>query len=131
MGANAQGYMQKSHEDRLNAGTYRGDAQCRVRLAPDPRDENCEPTVSSISVRLLARLRHLAIAYELPLLGRLPISGSFAYPEIQLASMEDELAFLFDVVSDSVLLEAITPIRRMITRAAHDPRGWSLVVEVP
>ena len=53
------------------------------------------------------------------------------YPEVQLVSVEDELAFLFEVVSDRVLLAAIAPMREMIKRAMHDPRGWSLVVEAP
>jgi hypothetical protein len=50
---------------------------------------------------------------------------------IQLGSVEDELAFLFEVVSDQVLLEAIVPMREMIRRATHEPRAWSLLVETP
>jgi len=45
--------------------------------------------------------------------------------------MEDELAFLFRVVSDPMLLEAIAPMREMIRVTMHHPRGWSLVVESP
>jgi hypothetical protein len=84
-----------------------------------------------ISERLLARLRHLALAYDLPLLSRLPGDGAIAYPEIQLPSVEAELAFLFEVVTDHVLLQGIAPMREMIRRAMHEPRGWSLVVEAP
>ena len=87
--------------------------------------------VGWISERLLGRLRHVALAYELPLLGRLPGNGSIAYPEIQLGSLEDELEFLFDVLSDEVLLEAISPMREMIRKAGREPRGWSLMVEAP
>jgi hypothetical protein len=86
---------------------------------------------SWISERLLARLRHLALAYELPLLSRLPGDGAIAYPEIQLLSLEAELAFLFEVVTDPVLLHGIAPMRDMIKRATHEPRGWLLVVEAP
>jgi hypothetical protein len=123
--------MRKAYENRLNASTYRDDVQCQLRLQPDPRDEGRAPIVSWISERLLARLRHLALAYDLSLLARLPSDGSIVYPEVQLASVEDELAFLFEVVSDQVLLAAIAPMRELIRRAMHDPRGWSLVVEAP
>jgi hypothetical protein len=123
--------MQNAYENRLDAGTYCDDVRCQLRLQPDRRDEGREPIVSWIPERLLARLAHLALAYELPLLARLPGIGSMAYPEIQLMSIEDELAFLFDVVSDQVLLQATAPMREMIKKAMHDPRGWSLVVESP
>jgi hypothetical protein len=123
--------MHKAYENRLNASTYRDDVQCQLRLQSHPRDEGRAPMVSWISEKLLARLRHLALAYDLPLLARLPSDGSIIYPEVQLVSVEDELAFLFEVVSDQVLLAAIAPMREMIQRAQHDPRGWSLVVEAP
>ena len=123
--------MQRAYDNRLIGDTYRHDIQCEVRLQHDPRDEGRDPMVGSISERLLGRLRHLALAYELPLLARLPGDGSIAYREIQLGSVEDELAFLFDVVSDQVLLEAIAPMREMIRRAKHAPGGWSLMVEMP
>jgi hypothetical protein len=123
--------VQRAYENRLIGDTYRDDVQCELRLQPDPRDEGRDPMVGWISERLLARLRLLALAYELPLLGRLPAKGSIAYSEIQLGSVEDELAFLFEVVSDQVLLEAILPMREMIRRATHEPRGWSLMVETP
>ena len=123
--------MTNTHENRLDASTYSDDVQCQLRLQPDPRDEDTKPAEAWLSERLLARLRNLALAYELPLLARLPTSGATTYPEIQLGSMEDELAFLFRVVSDPVLLEAIAPMREMIRVAMHHPRGWSLVVESP
>jgi hypothetical protein len=123
--------MQNAYDNRLDMGTYGGDVQCQLRLQPHPKDEGREPIVNWISERLMARLRHLGLAYELPLLARLPDIGTIAYPEIQLVSVEDELAFLFHVVSDPALLEAIAPMRRMITMAVHERRGWSLVVETP
>jgi hypothetical protein len=123
--------MTNTHENRLDASTYSDDVQCQLRLQPDPRDEDMKPAEAWLSERLLARLRHLALAYELSLLARLPTSDATTYPEIQLGSMEDELAFLFRVVSDPVLLEAIAPMREMIRVAMHHPRGWSLVVESP
>ena len=125
------GYMDKAYENRLTAGTYRDDVQCQLRLQPDPRHESRQPMEDWISERLLTRLRHLALAYELPLLSRLPANGAIEYPEIQLPSLEDELAFLFEIVTDQALLQAIAPIREMIRRATNEPRGWSLVVEVP
>lgn len=82
-----------------------------------------------ISERFVVRLRHLALAYDLPLLSRLPADGEIAYPEVQLSSGEDELAFVFELVADQALLRAIVPMREMIRRARHEPRGWSLVVE--
>ena len=123
--------MKSAYESRLLAETYVDDVQCEVRLQPDPRDEDREPIVGWVSERLLGRLRHLALAYDLPLLGRLPGDGSIAYPEVQLGSIEDELEFLCNVLTDNALLEAISPMREMIRTAAHDPRGWSLRVEAP
>jgi len=123
--------MDKAYENRLTAGTYRDDVQCQLRLQPDPRDEAEQPMEAWISERLLARLRHLALAYDLPLLSRLPAIGAIAYPEIQLSSVEDELAFLFEIVTDQALLQAIAPIQEMIGRATNEPLGWSLVVEAP
>jgi hypothetical protein len=123
--------MDKAYENRLTAGTYQDDVQCQLRLQPDRRDEGRQPMEDWISERLLARLRHLAMAYDLPLLSRLPTDGTIAYPEIQLPSVEDELAFLFEIVTDHALLQAIAPMREMIRRATHEPRGWSLVVEAP
>jgi hypothetical protein len=115
---------------RLDPATYRDDVACEVRLEADPRDAQAERSSEWISERLLARLRHLALAYELPLLARLPTDGELVgYPDVQLRSLEDELAFLFDIVSDKVLLDAVAPFQAMIKRALHDPRGWTLVVE--
>jgi hypothetical protein len=122
---------QNPYENRLDVSTYRNDVQCQLRLQPDPRDEGREPIEGWISERLLGRIRHLGSAYELPLLARLPSVGTATYPEVQLASMEGELAFLFSVVSDRVLLDAIAPLREMIRVAMHHPQGWSLVVEAP
>jgi hypothetical protein len=119
----------KPYENRLDVSSYARDVQCQLRLQPDPRDEGREPIEGWISERLLARLRHLGFAYELPLLARLPTVGAATYPEVQLSSIEDELVFLFGVVSDQVLLEAIAPLQEMIRVALRHPRGWSLIVE--
>ena len=121
--------MVRDYDKRLNADSYRDDVQCEIRLQPDPRDETCGPVVDWVSERLLSPLRHLALAYELPLLGRLPGHGKVGYPEAQLSTLEEELGFLSSVVSDQVLLAAIRPMRDMIEKAQHDPRGWSLIVE--
>ena len=123
--------MKTSYEARCRAATYVGDVQCELRLQPDPRDEDREATVGWISERLLSRLRHLALAYELPLLGRLSSDGSVSYPEVQFSAVEDELEFLYGIVTDGALLNAIAPLRTLIQQAARDPRGWSLRVELP
>jgi hypothetical protein len=122
---------EKRLDGRLDANAYRDDVQCQLRLKPDPRDEGREPIEGWISERLLARLRHLALAYELPLLARLPSDGSRVFPEVQIPSLEEELAFVFSIVTDQVLLDAIAPLREMIRVATHHPRGWSLVVDAP
>jgi len=119
----------KPYENRLDVSSYASDVQCQLRLQPDPRDEGREPIEGRISKRLLARLRHLGCAYELPLLARLPTVGAATYPEVQLPSIEEELVFLFGVVSDQVLLAAIAPLQEMIKVALRHPRGWSLIVE--
>jgi hypothetical protein len=93
---------------------------CELRLGPDPRDEGATCAVGWMSERLLARLMHLGRGYELPLLSRLAR---------RTARLEDELAFLFEVVSDKALLDAIRPLHEMIARALHNPRGWTLHVE--
>jgi len=121
--------MSDAYRDRLAGETFAGDIKCEVRLQPDPRDEGVVGTNARISERLLARLQHLGLAYDLQLLARLPSHGQVAYPENQLPLLEDELAFLLDVISDPALLRATLPIRDLIGQAKRDPRGWSLVVE--
>jgi len=124
--------MPNPYQNRLDAGEYEDDVQCKLRLEPHPRDESGQRAIEGwISDRLLARLSCLARAYELPLLARLPATGLVTYPQVQLSSIEDELELLFKVVSDNVLLDALAPMREMIQRATRDPRGWSLIAEAP
>ena len=118
------------HSDRLEAASYADDVRCQLSLRRDPRVENSEPIDGWISERLLARLKHLGAAYELSLLKRLPSGGSEFYPDIQVQDLEDELAFLFNVISDDVLLEAIAPLREMI-KVAMRSSGWSLLIKSP
>lgn len=120
--------MPKRFEDRLLSDTYREDVCCEVRFQPASRDLEGEALRDEVPERLLNRLRHLVLAYDLPLLGRLPQNGAVTFPEVQLLSLEDELEFLFEVVSDQALLDAVTPFRVLTGRAKNDPRGWSLVV---
>ena len=82
------------YSDRLEVASYADDVQCQLNLGRDPRVEHSEPVEGWISERLLARLRHLGAAYELPLLERLPSAGFEFYPDIQVQDLEDELAFL-------------------------------------
>jgi len=91
--------MRRTFDDRLNPDSYRDDEPCQIRLEADPRDEKTDFVAGWISKKLLDRMRHLALAYDLPLLARLSGNGEVRYPEAQLS--------------------------------AHDPRGWSLVVERP
>jgi hypothetical protein len=123
--------MTNNYQERLIGDTYRDDVECEVRLEPDPRDEGRSGLCAGMPERLLARLRSLGIAYQLPLLSRLPDNGQVVYPEIQLPSLEEEMVFLFEVVSDEALLRAVVPFREFIGRAKHEPRGWSLIVEAP
>ena len=119
--------------DRLDPARYSDDEPFQVRLEPHPRDQGASASAMEawIAERLVDRLRHVALAYELPLLGRLPVTDSMSYPEIQLAAVEDELEFILEVVSDHVLREALAPLRHMIGAAIRNPRGLSLVVEAP
>lgn len=119
------------YNDRLEVTSYSGDVECQLRLMPDPREERSEPIEGWIAERLLARLRHLGLAYELPLLGRLPRAGVETYPEVQMPALEDELAFLFSVVSDDVLLKAVAPLHEMMKVAMLNPRGWVLQIDAP
>jgi len=118
------------YSDRLEMASYADDVQCQLSLRRDPRVEHSEPIEGWISERLLARLKHLGAAYELSLLKRLPSGCSQWYPDIQVQDLEDELAFLFTVVSDDALLEAIAPLREMI-KVAIRGAGWSLKIESP
>jgi hypothetical protein len=109
--------------NRLDGTRYPNDEPCQLRLEPHPRDEQGQAAVGRISERLLDRLKYLAVAYELPLLSRLPNHGQVMYPEIQIESIEDELTFLFEIVSDQALLEAIAPLRGMIGKSKMNPCG--------
>ena len=121
--------MTNDYKSRVLSNAFQDDVLCEVRLRPDLRDRASLSESAWISERLLARLRYLGLAYELPLLARLPSTGQVSYPEIQLPLLEDELAFVFEVVSDRALLEAALALRDLIARAKQNPRGWSLVVE--
>jgi hypothetical protein len=122
---------QERYSDRLAAASYSSDVQCQLRLVRDSRVEHSQPVEGRMSKRLLARLKHLGLAYEVSLLKRLPSPGVEVYSDIQVEELEDELAFLFSVVSDDVLLAAISPLREMIRVATHDPGGWVLRIESP
>ena len=115
--------------DRLSQDRYKNDVQCTIRLQPDPRDELRSAMTVPIPYRLLGRLRCLGQAYELPLLSRLPGNGHAAYHVTQMASLEDELAFVCEVVDDADLLEVLQLLGEHIGEARHRPRGWSLVFE--
>lgn len=117
--------------DRLALQTYQDDVQCEARLEPDPRDKVSTPMSRMVSERLLARLRHLGLACNLPLLSRLPSRGEVGYPEVQVASLEDELEFLSEVVSDPALRSVTDALSDLLREATHHPRGWCLVIECP
>lgn len=113
--------MPSPYKDRLDIFTYADDSRCEIRLQ--------RPIVNSMSEKLLGRLRSLATAHELLLLASLPIVDTVAYPQQRLDSLEEELAFLFEILSDTALLDAVAPLQEMIGRALHDRRGWTLEIE--
>lgn len=115
--------------DRLVGETYSEDVLCQIRLDPDPRDEGRGRQEAWISERLLARLRFLGLAYELPLLSRVPQNGSTTYPEIQISPLDDELSFLCELITDPALLHAVRSLGDLLRIARHEPRGWSLTIE--
>ena len=116
-------------EDRMRPATYADDVECEIRLEPDPRDERQSVRSSWISERLLARIRFLALAYELPLLGRIPATGATAYPGTQMESLEDELEFIGTIVEDALLFDALKPVTEFIARIKKEARGGSLTIE--
>jgi hypothetical protein len=91
--------MPEQFFNRLDPSTYTADVEVQVRLDPDPRDERAKTTEAWISERLLNRLRHLGLAYELPLLSRLPVQDEWSYPEVQCSSLENEIVFVLNLVS--------------------------------
>jgi hypothetical protein len=119
-------------DDRFDDQRYREDEACRIFLQPDPRDK-AEPNFEEvwISERLLERLRHLGLAYELPLLSRISSTEDWTYPELQAVSLERELAFLMNHVSDPWLGAVLQPFAALLTEAMRHPRGRSIVVETP
>lgn len=123
--------MPEPFADRLKASTYADDVEFQVRLNPDPRDEQAATTEAWISERLLNRLRHIGLAYELPLLSRLPADGQWSYPEVQCSSLEREIVFLLNLVADPLLAAATEPLLNMVRAAIREPRGLTLTVEAP
>ncbi|MFH0901143.1 MAG: hypothetical protein V2A73_10995 [Pseudomonadota bacterium] len=117
--------------DRLDAATYEGDVPFHIRLVPDPRDEQTPEVETWLSERLLRRLRHLGLAYELPLLSRLPVAEPWSYPEVQCAQLEDEIIFLLNLVADPALRESTEALLGLIRQAIREPRGRTLTVEAP
>ena len=115
--------------ERMDENQYRNNRQCRLRLAPDPRDEGELAVEASIPEHVLARLCNLAHARGLPLLSRLTDHTEVSYPQVQFASIEDELELLFSLVSDRSLLEAVRPLQELIRKGIQNPKGWMLLVE--
>lgn len=123
--------MGEPFSDRLEASTFADDVEFQLRLEPDPRDEQAETTEAWISERLVSRLRHLGLAYELPLLSRLPTDGQWSYPEVQCSSLEREIIFLLNLAADPLLATATEPLLSMVRAAIREPRGRTLIVEAP
>jgi len=118
--------------DRFQSQRYRNDEPCRVFLQPDPRDEESPPTNEFwVPERLVERLHHLGLAYELPLLSRVSSTEDWSYPEVQAFSLQRELAFLMAHVSDPLLAAALEPFEALLTESIRHPRGRSIVVETP
>jgi hypothetical protein len=119
------------YDDRFDAQHTHDEEPCRFSMSPDARDEDAPVLEAWIPLFLCKRPRHLALAYELPLLSRLPTRGDWTYPEIQCPELLDEIAFLFDHVSDPLLTSAMQPVSTMISAGYGEQRGRSLVVELP
>jgi len=120
--------------DRFDDARYVNDVSYLIRLQPNSLDEKGLKQEVCVPERLMHRLVYLAIAYELPLLSRLPVAEDYeewTYPEVQAVSLERELAFLLQRVSDPLLTTVLRPFTTLVTAAIRHPHGRSIVVETP
>ncbi len=105
--------MADAFTNRFDPDSFARDPRILIRLGSVSRCEEVAPTEAWISERLLQRLRHLGLAFELPLLSRLPAgTGRWFYPDEQLDALADELALVVERVSDPALgsaLASLTP----------------------
>lgn len=117
--------------DRFDPSTYAEDPKVLFRMGCHPRVEHVAPLETWLSERLLGRLRHLGLAFELPLLGRLPAgSGKWFYPEQQIEALADEIAFVLERVDDALLESAFASLTPLFRPRGRSWYGWSLMVEV-
>ena len=97
----------------------------------DPRVDRQVKTDVYVAERLYFRLWHLAEAYQLPLLGRLPRTATFSFPCEQFPGLSDEISFLLDVVNDPLLANAVAPLGELLQPRGLSGYGWRLDVEAP
>ncbi|MES2640675.1 MAG: hypothetical protein V4850_14365 [Myxococcota bacterium] len=117
--------------DRFDASRYSEDEEASFSLRLDPRAGRVVPLDLLLSERLLHRLRHLGLAYEMPLLSRLPASGKWFYPEEQIDPLSDEIAFVLRVVDDPLLTATLAELSRILQPRGRSRLGWQLRVEAP
>jgi len=123
--------MPEKFADRFDPATYAGDPPVLFRMGCDPRVEHVPPVEAWVSDRLFHRLRHLGLAFELPLLGRLPAgTGKWFYPEQQIDALVDEVAFVSDRVDDPLLEVALASLTPLFRPRGRSWCGWILMVEV-
>ena len=116
---------------RFDLMTYAEDPKALVRLGSVSRCEVVAPIDTWISERLLQRVRHLALAFELPLLSRLPAgTGRWVYPDEQLDALADELVLVVERVDDPALASALASLNPLFHRRGGRRGEWHLMVEV-
>lgn len=120
--------MADAFTNRFDPDSFAQDPRVLIRLGSVSRCEAVAPTEAWISERLLQRLRHLGLAFELPLLSRLRVgTGRWFYPDEQLA---DELALVVERVSDPALGSALASLNPLFHRRGRCPGSLQLMVEV-
>jgi len=123
--------MAEPFTNRFDPDSFAQDPRVLIRLGSVSRCEAVAPTEAWISERLLQRLRHLGLAFELPLLSRLPAgTGRWFYPDEQLDSLADELALVAERVSDPALGPALASLNPLFHRRGRCPGSWQPMVEV-
>jgi hypothetical protein len=50
---------------------------------------------------------------------------------VQCSSLENEIVFVLNLVSDPLLAKTIEPLLRLVRLAIREPRGRTLTVEAP
>lgn len=117
--------MANRFEDRLSNERYEDDPPVGVF-----DDDQSNPQEAWVPERLWMRLRHLGFAYEL---NYLPMLDGQTEPKFlnatQAASLEDELEFIVTIVNDSLLIDQIKEIQRVVVSGIRTGRSSAIRVE--